>query len=222
MVAQRLGEYIDYKDISYYAFENSLGVSRGSISKAVKQNKSIGSSVLENILTVYPDLNPNWLLTGKGEMINGSCAILCNEQASVSRINSKNREGIPLIPADAMAGVLSGNDIQVMSYECTYYTIPEFKDADFLMTIRGDSMTPRFCSGDIVACKLLPMTSIFFQWNKVYVVGSEQGILLKRVKRSVSDQSILLVSENPDYDPFELLISEIYSLAIVIGTIRLE
>lgn len=68
MIAQRLGKYIDFKGISYYAFENALGVSRGSISKAVKENKNIGANVLENILITYEDLNPEWLMTGKGDM----------------------------------------------------------------------------------------------------------------------------------------------------------
>ena len=69
MVSERLGKYIEYKDISYYAFENSIGAGRGSISKAVKEGKSIGSYTLENILTAYEDLNPMWLLTGEGDMI---------------------------------------------------------------------------------------------------------------------------------------------------------
>mgnify|MGYP000776248050 FL=1 len=69
MVTEKLNEYITSKGISMYAFENSLGVSRGSISKAVKENKSIGSQVLENILSTYTDLNPDWLLTGRGSML---------------------------------------------------------------------------------------------------------------------------------------------------------
>lgn len=69
MATDRLRKYIEHKGVSYYAFENSIGASRGSISKAVKENKSIGSSVLENILNTYTDLNPNWLLTGEGEML---------------------------------------------------------------------------------------------------------------------------------------------------------
>ncbi len=69
MMIKRLGQYIAEKDISYYLFENSIKASRGSISKAVKNNKSIGSNVIENILTTYVDLNPVWLLTGKGEML---------------------------------------------------------------------------------------------------------------------------------------------------------
>ncbi|WP_438710547.1 hypothetical protein ACSTS3_16995 [Aquimarina muelleri] len=69
MMIKRLGQYIAEKDISYYLFENSIKASRGSISKAVKNNKSIGSNVIENILITYVDLNPVWLLTGKGKML---------------------------------------------------------------------------------------------------------------------------------------------------------
>lgn len=69
MVTEKLNKYIIAKGISLYAFENSLGVSRGSISKAIKENKSIGSHVLENILNTYTDLNPDWLFTGRGSML---------------------------------------------------------------------------------------------------------------------------------------------------------
>lgn len=69
MVSKRLGEYIRTKGISLYAFENTIGASRGSISKAIKDNKNIGSNVLENILIHYTDINLSWLLSGKGKML---------------------------------------------------------------------------------------------------------------------------------------------------------
>ena len=69
MVTQRLSEYLEAKGINQYTFEVKIGVSQGSISKAIKQNKSIGSQRLENILNSFPDLSPEWLLTGKGEML---------------------------------------------------------------------------------------------------------------------------------------------------------
>lgn len=129
--------------------------------------------------------------------------------------------GIPLLPVEAVAGVLSGNDMQVMGYDCEYYNIPTFKGAEFLIRVTGDSMQPKYYSGDIVACKRLPIDT-FFQWNRVYVIGSEQGVILKRVRQGSDAEHITLVSENTDYAPFELSLSKVHSIALVVGVVRAE
>jgi len=65
----RIKEYIDFKGISIAAFERSVGFSNSSFSSQYKNNKSIGSDKIENIIKVYPEINPVWLLTGEGSMI---------------------------------------------------------------------------------------------------------------------------------------------------------
>ena len=90
MVSERVGQYLEKKGISYYAFENSLGASRGSISKAVKEGKSIGSNVLETIMNTYPDINPNWLLTGQGEMFVENEDFLINRAVETFPLKTDN------------------------------------------------------------------------------------------------------------------------------------
>lgn len=68
MLSKRIKEYIDFHKISVYEFENKIMVSRGSISKFLKNSSNIGSNLIENILNVYENINPTWLLTGKGPM----------------------------------------------------------------------------------------------------------------------------------------------------------
>ena len=51
------------------AFDMSIGVGNGYTSKQSKSGASVGSDVLERIIDTYPDLNPLWLITGKGAMI---------------------------------------------------------------------------------------------------------------------------------------------------------
>lgn len=131
--------------------------------------------------------------------------------------------GIPLIPIDAMAGFGTGA-VQVMHYETSKYIVPEFSElnVDFMIRVKGSSMYPKYNSGDLVACKKLALSDIFFQWNKVYILDTEQGALIKRVKKAQKDQYIQLFSDNPSYDPFDLHISKIYAVALVVGVIRLE
>ncbi|MGL4908417.1 MAG: S24 family peptidase, partial [Bacteroidales bacterium] len=105
--------------------------------------------------------------------------------------------------------------------ECEKFIVPTFKGAEFLIPIKGSSMQPKYNSGDIVACKKLPIDT-FFQWNKVYVLDTEQGALIKRISKGCDDEHLLIVSDNPKYEPFQLHRSKIHALAVVMGVIRLE
>ena len=113
-------------------------------------------------------------------------------------------EGIPLIPIEAMAGALTSEQT-VLEYECERYVVPMFKGADFLIPVKGSSMYPKYSSGDIVACQRVSMGDLFFQWNKVYVIDTNQGALIKRIKPGSDKDHILIVSDNEKYDPFECL-----------------
>ncbi len=66
---KRIKQYIDFKGIRVSTFEKSIGMSNASIAKSLKTGGSIGADKLETILKVYKDLNSEWLLTGKGNMI---------------------------------------------------------------------------------------------------------------------------------------------------------
>ena len=59
MIIDRLKQYIDSKGITISAFERSIGMSNASLNKSFKQGKSIRSDNLEQILLIYPDINPS-------------------------------------------------------------------------------------------------------------------------------------------------------------------
>ena len=211
MILERIKQYIDYKSISVAAFEKSIGMSNASFGKCLKKGGAIGTDKLENILSVYPDISPNWLLTGNGDMLRNTTELT----------PTKDGTGIPLIPVEAMAGCFTGSQT-VLLQECDHYVVPAFKNADFLIYVRGDSMQPRYYSGDMVACKMLSPTDLFFQWGKVYVLDTDQGALIKKVEQGTNDETITLVSENENYKPFQIPRRAVYHIAIVMGLIRTE
>lgn len=217
-IGERLKQYIDDKGLSIRAFEMAIGMSNGNFGKALANGSPIKSDFLESILNIYEDINPAWLLTGKGPMLLDD--VKEHTGAPATKATSPS-EGIPLIPFSAMAGALTGEQT-ALEYECERYVVPAFKDADFLMQVKGVSMQPTYLSGDIVACQRVPLSDIFFQWNKTYVLDTSQGALIKRVKPGKDDHHILIVSDNTQYDPFELSRSDIHAVALVIGLIRLE
>lgn len=198
-------------------FASLIGVSEANV-RNYKNGVMPKADFLEKIARSF-DININWLLTGEGNMLRTESEK--EENISVAHPSDSPMEGIPLIPISAMAGAFTGEQT-ILEYECERFVVPTFKGAEFLISVKGSSMYPKYNSGDIVACKRLPMDELFFQWNKVYVLDTDQGPLIKRVKPGSDKEHVLIVSDNERYEPFELPLNRIYHVALVIGVIRLE
>jgi repressor LexA len=226
------------------------GISNGLIGKARKRG-SLSQENISKILYTYRDLNANWLFTGNGEMIKSFNEVegwVMDENFKRTRVNENyNKEfkhllksetkdsndlpvaklivnpsdGIPLIPIEAMAGYGRG-EMQIMEFESERFVVPTFSGADFLIQVKGSSMYPKYNSGDIVACKKLLLNDLFFQWNKVYVLDTEQGALIKRIGEGKDEDHINIISDNEKYAPFNLSKHKINAISIVMGVIRLE
>ncbi len=208
------------KLIEYYSNGNKSEFARkmGVSPQAINTWLSRDTFDVDIIYAKCEMLSGDWLLTGKGSMLLTDTSV--PSEAPATKATSPS-EGIPLIPFNAMAGALAGEQT-ALDYECERYVVPAFKNADFLMRVQGVSMQPTYLSGDIVACQRVPLPDIFFQWNKTYVLDTSQGALIKRVKPGKDDHHILIVSDNTQYDPFELSRTSIHAIALVIGLIRLE
>lgn len=227
-------------------FASNLGISPSMVTEISKGRSSVGVVAIQNIVLRY-GVDADWILTGNGSMFNSGRSIPPelthsnpekgenyvpptapmdaahepNVITSSGRDEVNSNEGIPLIPISAMAGIFTG-DTSIMEYECERYVIPDFKGADFLIRVKGDSMQPTYYSGDLVACQRVPLDDLFFQWNKTYVLDTVQGPLIKRVKQGSDDNHVLIVSDNTDYEPFELSKDQFHGVALVRGLVRLE
>jgi len=216
-ISARVAEMINKLGISPNSFAKELGYSRAQTLYDIMNGKSAPSYDFFKkvaIAEISAKVNIEWLLTGEGEMLKGDTQTACSVPSGI-------RAGIPLIPFNAMAGALRGEQ-SAMDYECEHYVVPDFRNADFMMHISGDSMVPTFQSGDIVACQRVPMSGLFFQWNRPYILDTDQGAIIKRVKPGSDSSHVLIVSDNREYDAFELEYSQIHAVALVLGIIRLE
>lgn len=125
----------------------------------------------------------------------------------------------PRVPLTAAAGSLSGESIGVTLEQCEQmpliHQIPAY---DFTMFIKGDSMSPRFESGDEIACRHIDQ-SRFIQWGKVHVLDTTQGFVIKRVYED--GDKIRCVSYNPEYADFSIPKEDILSMSLVVGVVSI-
>ena len=214
---ERIMEFVRYKGIPVSTFEQMCGLSNAYVKNI---SKGVGADKLEKILNAFPELNRTWLLTGEGSMLRNNN----NESNETYENNETNNHTLPLIPIAAVAG-FNGLDIPgIPLTQCPQYSIPDFieQKAEYLIRVSGSSMYPKYSSGDILACRRIQEIT-FIQWGKIYVIDSQQGAMVKRLFEIPDDpEQILCKSDNPQYPLFQLPKSEIRSLSIVVGVIRME
>lgn len=211
-INQRILQIIDFLGVTRYKVSQETGISETVLLNIYKGKNKPSFDVIEKILNNYPEINAEWFLTGKGVMLK-------NQNHLIGDTETEDK-GIPFIHLNNVSDMFS-NENKVAEKDSKKIIVPSLKGADFLVGVEGNSMNPKYSSGDIVICRKLPIDT-FIQWNMVYIIDTDQGALLKRIKKGNSEETVLVVSENPDYETFELNRSQIYNIAIVLGVIRIE
>lgn len=220
-ILQAIKDYYHFKKDSHFA--SFLGITP----QVLTNWKARDTFDINIIYTKCLDFSLEWLVTGKGEMLKkpvDDFGLSLHEPSELYESVNKEDKGYPLINATAIGGtgnsVFGFTDRDVKSY----YKIPKFshKKVDFMIEVEGSSMYPKYNSGDVVACTVINENS-FIQWNKAHVIATQdQGIIIKRIKKSLIEGCLCMVSDNPSYDAFEIPKNEINGIALVVGVIRLE
>ena len=242
-----LQSLIDYLQMSAKQFSESIGEKRAEkLYHVLRGRNGVSEDLARIIAKRYPEVNYRWLLTGEGDMLKlksdttGTTSLSANTTplaacttlpfaptasptptTTMSAPQASKFTGLPLIPFEVVAGY-DENSKEFSNYEC--YHIPDFENigAEFIVRVSGSSMYPRYSSGDLLACRKIHDV-LFFQWGKVYVIDSSQGQLIKRVFPDENKDYITLVSDNKEkYPPFTMPKSDIQSLSIVLGLVRVE
>jgi hypothetical protein len=66
----RLQQFMEHEQLSAYQVNKESGLCKGLLINAFANQRGLTTSTLEAILNAYPRLNANWLIVGRGEMLN--------------------------------------------------------------------------------------------------------------------------------------------------------
>jgi len=74
------------ESISISALEKSIGASKGVLSRALKNGTDIQVKWLIALVENYPGYNPEWILTGKGQMLKHP------DNSSIKELNEEGKK----------------------------------------------------------------------------------------------------------------------------------
>ena len=209
----RIKELRENHNLSKKDYAFIIKVDNSQYSK-IEQGKL--TPTIQHIMEICSNFNINadWLLTGKGEMMKSISETNNEIQSKDSYIETR-----PRVPMDAAAGSLSiaADGVRMEDME-QIPVIKAFSKYDFTIFARGDSMESEIHSGDELAC-LLIRNATFIQWGRMHVLDTSQGIIVKKIFDK--EEYILCRSEESElYPDFMIHKSEIHNIALVIGLVR--
>ncbi len=215
---QRILEFIDYKGINLPSFFQETDIKRGFLD-GDKLDSSVSDAFIAKIIARYPEINLEWLITGKGEMLKVETPAVYQPRACEK--NHEEQE-IPLYDINAAAGLNSlfaGGRQNVIDT----LRIPHLSKVDGAMSITGDSMYPLLKSGDIVVFKQINNIE-YLHFGNIYIlayqIDGDEYVVVKYINESEKKGFIKLVSYNEHYKPIDIPVESIASIALVKASIR--
>ena len=235
---QRIKEYLKYKGVKIIDFSATIGVSNAYISSI---RRSIQPDKLTRIQECYPDLNIEWLVTGRGNMLN-------TPQQAMSVINNGTNSGtmgnnvcvhtgtpchsaddaeemsvevLPVIPAN----IVNDPSIDVIKYISENATdmepvVQQFPEAIAWYKIKSKAMEYRICAGDMIAITPYPKGEEFIIPGLTYVISTNTNGMITRRLYTHPD-GYRAVSNNPeDYPDFIIPFKHVRRIYRIVGLLR--
>jgi len=172
-------------------FAEALKIKAGSLSDVLRSKDGMGvSNAIKDRLEYVFHVNREWLTDGIGEPILKKALVV-----------GDTKEGVPYY--DISLSDLRLEDLLMKEEEVEYLVnYKPFNDCTAYLPVFGDSMYPRYASGEIIAVKTITNFDVL-QWGEAYVIMTDattNGIRsIKNVHEHQDPNKLILRSSNPNF-----------------------
>lgn len=213
-IKERILKFIENQGIKKIDFCEVTGISYANL-KGKSLFSEIGGDKIAEILSIYPTINSEWLLTGKGSMLKEMPITSVISESSAR--SDRNHRQIPIIDIEAAAGSgkLNTDYVEVLGHiSIPVKSLQKRSAVYYAIRSRGDSMFPTIYDKDFLIVRLLDVS----EWDSIrdeyiYIVVDREGkSFVKRIKNRLDRGFIVLTSDNLDkynYPNFTLDVEEL-------------
>lgn len=209
-INERLRLFIGSKKLTVQQFESLCGLSNGSVAKI---SDNVRTSTLEKISNFFPDLDIDWLRTGRkqGDKIVGALPFFDDEIFTGGYLQGT---GSPLLEARKV------DDVKL--------PFLRVKDGDFAVQVHGRSMIdtehPELSINDGAIVCLRPWNESFIEYGERYAIATRSGFTVKYIAESDKEGFVKCVPANKgeNFAPYYINVSDITGFAKVTAIINLQ
>ena len=214
-INQRVKNLLKILNATENSVASQLGMKQSTLNSALNaKSDNISSKILDGIVTLFPEINAHWLLTGEGDMIGKPQSLEKPQTPEISYT-----EGVPYYDEDFLLGF---SEMIPTGHEHPEYLIkmPGYEKATLWCNASGHSMEPEINNGDIIALKRIDDFS-FLPFGDIYGIITTNGLrTIKRLGKSSKEGCYRLIPTNADYDSQDIPISKIAIVYRVMGAMK--
>lgn len=192
------------------AFARRIGMQSGSISDVIRAKGGLGvSRMLKEKLQRILNVNIHWLESGVGNMYKDTPVV------------EEKSGGVPLYSTN-LQGESAIKSFKELKPEY-FVNFRPFNDCSAYIPVFGDSMYPKYASGEIVAVKELTNKDVI-QWGEAYFIITDESSnnlkMIKAIHEHSDPNKLILRSSNPNYKGDTVILkNHIQTLYIIKGKI---
>lgn len=234
-VKERLKQYLRINSITQEKFCNSVGVAPTYVSNI---RKGIQPDKLTRIQECYPDLNIEWLVTGRGNMLNtpqqamsvinngtnsgtmGNNVSVVNNNRQDNEVEDMDVEELPVIPSN----VYFDPNVTLVDYLHEHNVrksprVKQFPTYHMLLPVCENTMTQECKPSDKLAVRILDKENPKIFNGRMYILDlvGNQSILCYLTK---TEGGYIASYENSRYSDDFIAFEDVEQIYKVVGLIR--
>lgn len=185
-IGDRIKEVRLAKGLTQKEFADSLGIVQGFLS-GIERGKKVPSDTLRIALCHFYEINPEWLLSGKGEKFRKAipaAGVSSDAAGSSTPLLKRISEGFP--------AAIAQEDI------CDVVSLPGSAPGSYALIASGDYMAPTIRDGDLV---IFQADGNIDNGDIVLVTNRWGEAILRRYR--LKDGELFFSPDNSAYAPFK-------------------
>ena len=219
-IKQRILEYAEFKGFSKRRIYVDTGIANGTLDKS----SGLSESNIEKFISAYDEINPTWLITGKGSMIlTHDFPQDIKEQEVVHdttgfktllvTVNNRGKENIVLVNAKSERDYLSALQDPGRIKEFPTFSIPTLEEGffrafevkDYAMSITD---TRGLSPSDIIIAEYVDEPREIKDSNIYVLVSKTRGIIIRRCFNRIREESTVICNSENSYENSSIMIHE--------------